>query len=418
MLARDPRGIVEGARVTLRIMKGPVPITWVAKHVDVQSGRGFSDVQDRGPFRAWRHERRFEDTTAGAVLDEEIAATLPFGPLGALAAPAVRRSLSAMLRWRHAVLAHDLEQRMTTPLTPQRIAITGASGFIASVLIPMLTTEGHTVVPISRGAGTDGIQWDPERGTLDPAALEGIDAIIHLAGAGIADRRWTSARKRELRASRTKPTALLARTIASLREPPRVLISMSAVGIYGDAGDSVLTEDTPSGTDFLSELGREWEAAADPARAAGIRVVHPRMGIVLSPGGGALSKLLLPFRLGVGGRLGSGRQWMSWIAIDDALAGLRHCLADERLSGPVNLTAPQPVTNREFTKALAQVLRRPSLFPVPAFVLQAMFGDMAEATLLASQRAVPARLESVGFQFRYPDIRSALRHVLPTIDTP
>lgn len=299
-------------------------------------------------------------------------------------------------------------------MTPQRIAITGASGFIASVLIPMLTTDGHTVIPVSRGAAAEGIQWDPERGALDPAALEGIDAIVHLAGAGIADRRWTTARKRVLRESRTGPTALLARAIASLRRPPSVMLSMSAVGIYGDAGDAILTEGSSTGTDFLSQLGREWEAAADPARAAGIRVVHPRMGIVLSPDGGALAKMLLPFRLGVGGRLGTGRQWMSWIAIDDALAGLRHCLADDRVSGPVNLTAPQAVTNAEFTEALATVLRRPSLFPVPAIALRALFGEMADATLLASQRAVPERLEAAGFHFRYPDLALALRHVLRT----
>lgn len=293
-----------------------------------------------------------------------------------------------------------------------RLAITGASGFIASALAPVLTNAGHEVIPVSRRPQPGGLQWDPDRGEIDAAALEGLDAVVHLAGAGLADRRWSPRRKRLLRQSRLVPTALLAHTLAQLRRPPTVLISMSAVGIYGDSQDRPLTEASPAGNDFLAELCRDWEAAADPARAAGIRVVHPRMGMVLSPDGGALPRMLRPFRWGVGGRLGSGRQWMSWIALDDALAGLHHCIATASLDGPVNLVAPQPVTNADFTTTLAAALRRPAIVPVPALALRAAFGELAVATLLTSQRAVPRVLESSGFQFRFDTLERALDHLL------
>ena len=293
-----------------------------------------------------------------------------------------------------------------------RIAITGASGFIASALAPVFTSAGHVVVPVSRRAQRGGVQWDPERGEIDAAALEGLDAVVHLAGAGLADRRWSTRRKRVLRQSRITPTTLLATTLATLRDPPSLLVSMSAVGIYGDGHDQPLTEASPTGDDFLAELCRDWEAAADPARAAGIRVVHPRMGLVLSPDGGALPRLLLPFRLGIGGRLGSGRQWMSWIALDDALAGLGHCISSDSLNGPVNLVAPHPVTNADFTTTLAAALRRPAILPVPALALRAAFGELAVATLLTSQRAVPRVLESSGFRFRFDTLGPALDHLL------
>lgn len=294
-----------------------------------------------------------------------------------------------------------------------RVAVTGASGLVASHLIPVLRAEGHTVIPVSRRRIPSGIQWDPMRGKLDPVALEGVDAVMHLAGEGIADRRWGTARKQAIRESRTGPTMLLATVLASLQRPPAILISMSAMGFYGDGGDQVLTESSPAGHDFLAGVVQAWEAAAEPARTAGIRVVHPRMGIVLSPDGGALAKMLPPFRLGLGGRLGSGAQWMSWIAIDDVVAALRHCMVEERLAGPVNLTSPVPVTNADFTEALGRVLQRPALIPVPAVALKILFGELAEATLLAGQRMLPTRLQATGFTFQYPLIEPALRHLLP-----
>lgn len=257
------------------------------------------------------------------------------------------------------------------------------------------------------------IAWDPATGRLDPADLEGLDAVVHLAGENIGVR-WTAARKRQIRESRTLGTTLLSETLARLRQPPAVLVSMSAVGIYGDRGDEILTESSIPGSreDFLVQVGTAWEAAAGPAAAAGIRVVHPRLGTVLDRHGGALARMLLPFRLGVGGRLGHGRQWMSWIALDDAIAALASVLTTETIRGPINLTAPAPVTNREFTAALGRVLTRPTVMPVPAAALRLMFGEMAQAILLGSTRAVPARLAALDFPFRYPELETALRRAL------
>jgi uncharacterized protein (TIGR01777 family) len=309
-------------------------------------------------------------------------------------------------------LQHDFARAAREPLEPMRIAITGATGSIGAVLGPMLTTAGHLVVPISRRKIEGGIQWDPVEGHLNAARLEGVDAVIHLAGANLAEGRWTDDRKALLRESRIEPTALLASTLARLERKPRVLISASAVGLYGDRGDEILDEHSAPGDDFLGTLGQEWEAAAEPARQAGLRVVHPRMGVVLTPGAGALAKLLTPFRLGAGGKLGDGRQWMSWIAIDDVLASYWRMLGDPTLHGAVNVTAPNPVRNEEFTRVLADVLNRPARIPGPAFALRAAFGEMAEATVLASQRAVPRELERRGHHFEFPELEGALRHVL------
>jgi uncharacterized protein len=294
------------------------------------------------------------------------------------------------------------------------IIVSGAGGLIGSALVRRLTTQGHRVSRlVRRAAGPGEIFWDPAAGSLSPAALEGADAVVHLSGENVG-RRWTAARKARIRSSRVASTRLLSETLAALQRPPEVLISASAVGVYGDRGDQVLTEDSPPGNparDFLVSVAQEWEKAAEPAGAEGIRVVHSRFGVVLSPAGGALRKLLLPFRLGLGGRLGSGEQWMSWVSIDDAVEAV-HRLIEDGLHGPVNVTAPKPVTNRDFTRTLARVLSRPALFPVPAAGLRLILGEMAGATILSSARALPARLLETGFRFGNPDLESALRHVL------
>ncbi|MFI5310730.1 MAG: TIGR01777 family oxidoreductase [Gemmatimonadales bacterium] len=285
-------------------------------------------------------------------------------------------------------------------MKPGRVAVTGASGLVGSALVPALRRDGCEVMAVAR-----------PRGVLDTAALEGADAVVHLAGAPIG-RRWMAARKREILDSRVSGTQRVAEAIARARPTPRSLICASAVGYYGNRGDEWLDEDSVPGTDFLAEVTAAWERAAEPARAAGVRVVHLRLGIVLSPGGGALPRMLTPFSLGVGGRLGNGRQWMSWIALSDLLSVFRFALASDELSGAVNAVAPEPVTNAEFARTLARVLRRPAIFPVPAVVLRAIFGEMAGATILASQRARPARLERAGFRFAQPRLESALRHEL------
>jgi uncharacterized protein (TIGR01777 family) len=295
------------------------------------------------------------------------------------------------------------------------VAITGSSGLIGTALIDALTAAGHRSLRVVRGpAGADAITWDPAAGTIDGAGLEGIDAVVHLAGAGIGDRRWTDAYKKELVDSRTDSTSLLARTVARLQRPPAVLVSASAVGWYGDRGDEVLDEASAPGTGFLPELCQQWEAAARPAGDAGIRVVHPRSGLVLSTRGGALKKQLPLFKFGLGGRMGSGRQWTSWISLPDEVSALVHLLTADRV-GPVNLTTPKPVRNAEFTKALGAAVRRPTALPIPSFGPKLLLGsELAAVLLYEGQRVLPTALEASGFEFRLPTIDRALESLLAT----
>lgn len=294
-----------------------------------------------------------------------------------------------------------------------RVLVTGSHGLIGGELVADLRAGGHTVTPLVRGRPEPGqVAWDPAAGRIDAAALEGHDAAVHLAGVGIGDHRWTPAHKKAVLDSRAQGTALLARTLASLSSPPRVLASGSAVGFYGDRGDEELTETSGPGSGFLSDVVQQWEAAAAPAADAGVRVAFLRSGVVMSAKGGGLKKQLLPFKAGIAGKLGSGRQYLSWIALTDHVAATRHVLATDSLRGPVNVTAV-PVTNAEFTKALGRVLRRPTVMPVPTPALNLLFGSqMVAEMMLVSQRAVPAALEASGFQLRYPGIEPALRHEL------
>jgi uncharacterized protein len=294
-----------------------------------------------------------------------------------------------------------------------RIAITGASGLIGSALTASLRGDGHDVRRLVRRPphADDEVRWDPTAGTVDLDGLTGTEAVVHLAGAGIGQRRWTGAYKRQLRDSRVRGTTTIATAVAALDPRPRVLVSASAIGIYGDTGDREVDEDSPAGAGFLADVVSAWEASAAPACAAGTRVVHPRTGLVLSRRGGALPRMLPIFRLGLGGPLGSGRQYWSFVSLVDEVRALRHLIDDERLSGPVNVTAPQPVTNAEMTRALASALHRPAVLPVPGLALRVVFGEFA-TDLLGGQRVRPTRLLSVGFRFSHPDVDSALRAAL------
>lgn len=296
--------------------------------------------------------------------------------------------------------------------TPLRIAITGASGLVGQALIPALRAIGHTPIPLVRGAARTGeIHWDPD-GVWDNTPLNGIEAVIHLAGANLAGHRWTRHQKDRIEGSRVNGTGSLVDGIATLHTPPRVMISASAMGFYGDRGDDLLDENAPSGHGWLANVARNWEGAAHEAQTFGTRVVITRFGLILSPRGGALQKLLLPFRLGLGGRLGPGTQWMSWITLGDTVRAILAALDDDRYSGAINVASPNPVTNAEFTKTLGRVLRRPTPFPVPTMALELLFGEMADATLLASQRMVPQRLRDLGFLWEQPLLEGALRSVL------
>ena len=295
------------------------------------------------------------------------------------------------------------------PAQPQRIAITGASGFVGSALASHLTKGGHSVIRIGRGETKPGpdVVWSPEKGILDGEALEGVSGVVHLAGASVAQR-WSADHKRAIRDSRVQGTRLLATTLARLRTPPSVLLSMSAVGIYGNRGAERLDETSSTGKGFLADVARQWEGAADSARAAGIRVVHPRTGIVLNPRGGALERLVPIFNLGAGGKIGGGDQYMSWIALTDVVRALVFLLDGDSLGGPVNLTAPAPATNAEFSRTLGRVMHRPVVATVPEFAIRLAFGEMGEETLLGGQQVIPKRLTDAGFAFSFPTLEGAL----------
>jgi uncharacterized protein (TIGR01777 family) len=294
-----------------------------------------------------------------------------------------------------------------------KIVVSGASGLIGTQLVAKLSQSGHEVIRLVRRSPKAGeIQWNPKSGTLDAAALEGADAVIHLSGAGIGDKRWTTGYRKEILDSRTTTTALLAKSIASLSRKPSVFLSGSAIGIYGARNDEQLTEVSTHGTGFLAEVCEQWEAAAKPAVDAGVRTVYLRTGIVLSPKGGALKKLLPLFKLGVGGKFGNGKQWQSWISIDDEIGAIEHLLT-ANVSGAVNLTAPNPVTNAEFTKVLASVLKRPAIVPVPTFAPKILLGgELADALLFTGQRVIPAALNASGYTFKHTTLESALRSLL------
>jgi uncharacterized protein (TIGR01777 family) len=411
-------GIRDGARVVLEVRAGPVPTRWVLEHRDYVENRRFRDVMQSGPFSHWVHTHEFApDGPDASLLDDQIEYALPLGGLGdAVAGGFVRETLERVFRYRHAVLTADIERHAEFADRPRlTVAITGATGFIGSQLAAFLSTGGHRVLRIGRGAvrpGVVDISWDPSSGRLDAASLEGVDAVIHLAGASIADR-WTASHRRAIRDSRIEGTSLLAHTLAGLSRRPRALLSGSAIGVYGSRGDELLDEASRFGAGYLAEVGRDWEAATAPAERAGIRVAHLRTGIVMGAAGGALAKQLPLFRIGAGGKLGSGAQWLSPIALDDVIGAIHWVLMRDDLRGAVNLVAPEAVTNAEFTRVLAGVLHRPALATVPAFALRLALGaEMANETVLASQRVRPGALLASGFRFRLPGLEQMLRFEL------
>lgn len=407
-------GVADGGRVILRMRRGPFPIRWIAQHGGYEAGRQFVDEQVAGPFARWRHTHRFlPDGENRSFLEDQVEYKLPLGPAGQLLGGRhVRKTLQRLFAFRHARTRHDLlRQKPFAARGPQRIVLSGASGLIGVELAAFLRTAGHRVVSLVRRppvAGGDEIYWNPAAGEIDAAALEGVDAVVHLAGESIAGR-WTPARKEAIRKSRVVGTLLLCAALARLRKRPQVLISASAIGYYGNRGDEVLTEDSDPGTGFLPDVCQAWETATNAARQGGVRVVNLRIGVVLSPRGGALATMRTPFKLGAGGAVGGGGQYMSWIALDDVVGAIQHALFTHELSGPVNATAPAPATNREFTKTLGRVLRRPTVLPAPAFAVRALLGEMGQTLLLEGARALPARLQASGFQFLHPDLESALR---------
>lgn len=411
-------GIRDGGAISLRIRRGPTPFRWDLTHRDYEYGKQFRDEQVRGPMKSWLHTHGFEaGATGGTVVSDELEIELPGGAAGAAFGPSfIKRELERLFRFRYQRLFTDLARHARyRDRKPLRIAITGASGMVGSSLKHFLSTGGHDVISLVRDSRRmDGrsIFWNPAAGVLDPANLEGVDAVVHLAGTSIASGRWTESRKRSIKQSRVRGTELLSRTLATMKNGPRVLVSASAVGFYGDQGKKVITEAAPAGKGFLAEVCRGWEGATNPAERAGLRVVTLRTGVALSPKGGALGQMLLPFKMGAGGRLGSGKQYVSWIDLDDLLGVILHAIQDDSLSGPVNATSPNPVPNSTFTSALGRALGRPTIVPVPALAVKALFGELGKEALLWGQRVQPEKLIESGFDFFYEGVEDSLRFQL------
>ncbi len=410
-------GVLDGGEVTLRIGRGPAKFTWVLRHKDVQENRQFADEQVKGPMRRWHHVHRFEPAAGGGcTLVDHIDYALPLGGVGsALVGSRVRQMLERLFRYRQMQLEHDLtvHAKASDP-RPHRVVVGGASGLIGTRLCNFLTTGGHHVDRLvrhmARPGGSD-IYWNPAKSEIDRSALEGADVVVNLAGENLMGR-WTPEKKKAILDSRVQSTRLLAETLAQLSRKPKVFVSVSATGYYGDRAGEVLTEQAAPGNNFLAEVCRAWEAAAEPAEAAGIRVVHPRIGMVLSGRGGALRAMLPAYQLGAGGPIGSGYQYVSWIDMDDLLGVLHLVMLEQNLDGPVNAVSPHTPINREFSRTLAMVLHRPMVLSVPGPLARKVMGEMADAVLLPSQRVVPQRLSEAGFAFRYAQLEDAIRHQL------
>lgn len=413
--------IEEGKQTTLRVKTGPIWSEWVAKYIGVKPGEEFTDIQITGPFAEWQHRHRFlskgkSATAKECSLVDEITYKAPFGPLGKIFGGwLIRRKLKRTFRYRHNITQTDIARAAAhPPAAPMRILISGAGGIVGSALVPFLEMQGHIIVRLTRTATRPGdIQWDPDSGKLDLSKAGKLDAVIHLAGENIAGGRWTIEQKDKLFYSRKRGTRLLADTLAEMVDRPRVLISASGINYYEQNSINTHDEDSSIGTSFLSEVCREWESGTRPATDAGIRVCTLRIGVVLTPAGGALQKMLLPFKFCVGGPVGGGRQRMSWISIDDLVDMVARALGDDRWHGPINAVATEPVTNRAFGKALGKALHRPALIPTPAFAVRLLFGKMVDETILADLPVYSKRLKTeLGYDLRHPDLESALSHLL------
>lgn len=414
--AEATRGIRDGSRVEIRLLGVPPPFnTWVAEHFGYSPPESFADRAVKGPLPNWVHHHRFDELTDATRVRDEITFDLPRalpGPLGTVGEPLVQAQIRRMFAYRHRQLLDDLTFAAARPASPLRVAMSGSTGLIGRELSAFLRALGHDVVPMVRTqrARAGIVAWDPGTGWVDEKALAMVDAVIHLAGKPIGSR-FTERHTREIRESRVGPTAAIARAMASM-QGPRVLVSASGIGYYGADRPGRVSEDDPPGDDFLARVCVDWEHATAPAVQAGIRVVTVRTGIVLTPRGGALAQQLPLFRLGLGGHLGDGRAWQSWVSIDDVVGIYAHALLRD-ISGPVNAVAPVPVTSAEFAATLGAVLHRPAAIPVPEFGPKLLLGAHgADQLAFANQRVSSARIEATGYEFRQPYLTEAFRHVL------
>ncbi len=409
-------GIQPGAKVVLG-MKGLVRYRWHAIHTDYEKNRLFRDEQTRGPLSRWIHTHRFESIGDNQCILEDSIEYKPFLSFISqyLADQSIQKKLNRIFTYRHNTTIADVDlHKKFQHLPRKKILISGASGLLGQRLIPLLLTGNHTVLSLVRRQpkADNEIFWDPLKGILDIDKLKGIDAVIHLSGENVGEGRWTQKKKQRILESRLLSTHLLSEAVSTMSQGPEVFISASATGYYGDCGSRTVTEKSNPGDNFLASVCQQWEEAAKPALSKGIRTVSMRLGVVITPEGGALKKLLLPYLLGLGGRIGSGKQYLSWIGIDDALAAFYHTLMNDQVSGPVNVVSPEPVSQTDFSKTMASVLSRPAVFPLPAFLIKLIFGQMGEEGLLYSTKAIPEQLLDTGFLFRHSTLREALKHVL------
>ncbi|NMO22904.1 TIGR01777 family protein [Pyxidicoccus fallax] len=419
VVERTGDGIRTGARVVVRMSLGPIPQRMVAEHTLYEEGSLFQDTQRSGPFAKWVHTHRMlpGPDSRTSTLHDEIEYVLPVGALGSAFGNGIARTkLERMFAYRHRVTREDLRRHAAfASHGPLTVAITGASGLVGSSLTPFLTTGGHTVKRMVRGKADPSkgeVSWAPDKGQVDTDALEGVDAVVHLAGANVAGQRWTPEYKNVILKSRSEGTRTLCEALARMKRKPRVLVCATATGIYGSRGDEPLTEESAPGGGFLADVCRAWEAATAPAEAAGIRVVRLRIGPVLDAREGPLAKLLPAFKAGGGGPIGSGQQWFSWVSLEDVLGLIHFSLFTEAARGPINTVAPGTVRQEEFARTLGRVIRRPAFLPVPAPVIRTLFGEMGQETVLSGARVLPTAAERLGYTFIHRDLEDALRFTL------
>ena len=410
--------IDDNGTITIKTKIGPLSAKWFLKHTDFIQDRQFADILIKGPFSYWKHIHKIEPQNEDTcILEDEIEYSMHGGIIGnILGGPIVKNLLQKMFTYRHNVLRSDLRSHSRhQPDDVTKILISGSTGLIGQALSSYLSTGGHQVVRLVRNSNLNDegtIFWDPLNHIIDSESLEGFDYVIHLAGENVGESRWTKKKKARISDSRINSTKFLAESLSNLKCPPKALLCASATGYYGDAGNDLLNEQSPNGTGFLAQVVDEWERSTRSATDQGIRVVNLRFGVVINPMGGALKKLLMPFKLGFGGKIGHGKQYMSWISLDDAICAIHHLMINSTVEGPINIASPNTVTNKEFTKQLGTSLRKPTVATIPAFIIKIMFGQMGKETILASTRVDSTKLSQSGYAYIFPRIEEALEHYL------